>query len=815
MEHKSPVVCCVVDKNPRFRWEFIVWSQCLLRYCKGSNITIKSYWVDEIPQSIAEYALKYGIELVKCSTFRQESPHCNKIIPFIDESNKAYSHIIVTDSDLFIVSDISKYLLKQSVRLAPNNHNNPPIEIYHKLFTHSKITDSVRGGLAIFENNSGIKESYINNNSAGIIIISTDIVDSFTTSWIKWTDWLIHNRKLMSKWAVHVDQVGIAMTCEDIGLDINFLPPQLNAVLELLKKAHHISGFHIAKTHREYYQDWFNSDWTLISSKFSPFLANSIYKLNNAIKDSNAISETIPEIRSFVELRNSNKILFNDGSLIYNLVKRINTKKKNIKLSKIENKKKVIEESGIFDREYYASQFNHLNTYDNDLIDHFINIGSNKGFSPNKHFDFFKYRGKYKEVGYNKIDSFTHYCKYGLEKGYNPQPERFDIFKSYDEIKEEIESIKPVFKAPKISNDVDIRTIAFYLPQFHEIQENNIWWGEKFTEWTHVKTNVKNFDLHYAPRIPSDLGYYDLMEDQSIADRQIELAINSGLEGFAFYYYAFNDRIIMDKPIEKFRNKDLSYCIFWANHPWTRTWYGQERELLLGIDYNREFYLQFIQGIEKYLKDDNYIKINGKPLVMLLHHKSPDGPPNFEECAAMTDIWREYCLKHGIGEIHISFAQLNYALDYTKVIKGCGFDSCFEFCPTAELSGGITNMNTRIPLPNEFKGETYLYDSMIEKRRQLHENVIHKLYPCVTTAWDNSARYGNKAKTFIGATPTKFGDWVNQNKAYLEQNFSKEERILFVNGWNEWSEGSYLEPDLKYGYSYLDTLSKAIETKSL
>jgi len=812
-KERLPVICSVIDKNPRFQWEFLVWSYCLINYIGLDKIHIKVYWIDSIPNDMLEYSNKNNIEVVVCKTYRYESPHCNKIIPFLDKENQIFSHIVVTDSDLFFVEDFTNLLLPNSIRLAPNNHNNPPIEIYHKLLTRSRLTNKIRGGLSIFENKTGSRESYINNNSAGIIAISNNLVNTFSKSWVKWSDWLIENRKLMSHWAVHVDQVGIAMACEEIGIDINFLPPQVNTVLELLKKTNHTIGFHIAKTHREFYMEWFNDDWTFKSNKFSPFLAKSIYKLNQAIREANKIGIVFESTSTFVQLRNSNKIKIGDDQTIYNIKTKSAKRKNQIKKLKLtENKKNIIIESNLFDREYYASHFNHLNEFDENIIDHYINIGSKKGVSPNPNFDFYKYRGFYKEVGLSKLDPFIHYCYKGLESGFNPEPNKFDIYKSHEEILEEEANIVKVNHPPSVSK-TKIRTIAFYLPQFHEIEENNKWWGKGFTEWTHVKTAIPNFKGHYANRIPSDLGYYDLMKDKQIADRQIELALNSGIEGFAFYYYAFNDRIIMNKPIENFRNKKLSYCIFWANHPWTRTWYGQERELLLSIDYNKEFYLNFIKSIEKYLRDDNYIRINGKPLIMLLHHRAPDGPPTLEECAAMISIWRNYCMSNGIGEVHISFAQLNYATDYIKVLSGCDFDSTFEFCPTAELSGGLTSMNTRLPLANNFKGSTFLYDSMIAKRKIFHENVFHKMYPCVTTSWDNTARYGNKAKTFVGATPEKFEAWIEDNINYLQQNFESEEQIMFINGWNEWSEGSYLEPDEKNGYAYLNSLANSIELK--
>ena len=824
MKNKS-CICCVVDESPVFKYEFLIWTMCLHKYIDSNRFDFKVYFINNVPKDLNEFAKAHNVEVVVVEPFSLESPHCNKILPYLDQQNATYDHVIVTDSDLYIVEDFSTFLNEHDIRLAPNNNNNPPISVFHSVFSELGIEGQLRGGVSLFKGKNGSRESYLNNNSGGITILPKKYFPIFGEQWKKWALFLIENRSLLGQWKVHVDQVSMAIFLEKNQIDINFLPPQLNCVLGFLKEIHHVKAFHIAKQHREYFSVFFEEDGTLNSNKFSPYLARSIKSLNTAIREVNELVTQLPSLATYHLTKDTKMMSWSGISQIFDMgeepvieeeikISKSEQDELNAIRSSVKEQKSFIAKSMQFNSEFYLKQYPDVKKYKHGALTHFMKFGVKEGRNPNAYFNTFSYRGHYKEVGKSNLNPFYHYLKLGIKKGYNPNPKKMDIYIPYEQTLQESEVSFFEPKQTEITVKPNIRAICFYLPQFHEIEENNKWWGKGYTEWTHVRSGIPAFRGHHQPRIPMDeIGYYNLLTPGEI-DRQAKMAKKAGIEGFAFYHYAFSDKRILEKPMEILYNSkdiDLPYCIFWANHPWTKTWYGQEREVLKSIDYNKEFYLQFIKDIEKYLKDDRYIKIDGKPLIQILHHKGPDGPPTFEESLTMTDIWREHAMKSGIGEIHISFSQFDYAPDIRRSIFGLGYDSAFEFCPTGEITGGLTNVVSRMPFSNNFTGKIFQYDAMVEKRKSFHKEVQHKLFPCITTSWDNTARYGNKATFFVGANPNKFQDWFDNNIEYLVKNFKEEERIVFINGWNEWSEGSYLEPDKKYGYAYLNTIQRSLQ----
>ena len=352
-----------------------------------------------------------------------------------------------------------------------------------------------------------------------------------------------------------------------------------------------------------------------------------------------------------------------------------------------------------------------------------------------------------------------------------------------------------------------VRLIAFYLPQFHEIPENNLWWGKGFTEWTNVKKAKPLFDDHYQPRIPGDLGYYDL-SDTSVQDKQIKLAKNYGVSGFCFYFYWFNGTRLLEKPILNYLNDsslDFPFCLCWANENWTKRWDGFDNDVLISQKFSAKDDLNFIEYISKYFKDKRYIKIDNKPLLIIYR-------PNLLPSAKKTiKRWRKWCLNNGIGEIYLAYTQSFERINPSKY----GFDAAIEFPPNI-FSPPIVNNHIK-KLKSDFSGVIHDWGIFIEKSESFREDV-YKLFRGVNPGWDNSARRGNSATVFVNSSAEGYKLFLKRAiKETLKNQKNKDDNLLFINAWNEWAEGAYLEPDQGYGYSYLDATRMALEesTKSL
>lgn len=349
------------------------------------------------------------------------------------------------------------------------------------------------------------------------------------------------------------------------------------------------------------------------------------------------------------------------------------------------------------------------------------------------------------------------------------------------------------------SYKTDIKTIAFYLPQFHTFPENDAWWGKGFTEWTNTKKSMPRFKNHYQPRIPhDDFGYYTL-DNSNILRKQINLAKRHGIYGFSFYYYWFSGKRLMEKPIDIFLNDkslDFPFCLCWANENWTRTWDGLNKDILIKQNYSEKDNKNFIVDIEKYLRDDRYIKIDNKPLILVYN---PTEIPDFEE---MVKSWRKYAKKLGIGDLYIISRNNAWSGDYSNIDF---VDGEFDFAPN-----GFGHPSTII------KG---IDDALLINYKKLVDDIEHlyinqfslkPFYYSCTMGWDNSPRRKKGYKIFVNYNLDSYYKWLRIIIDQTRKRNKIENRIIFVNAWNEWGEGTYLEPDKKYGYANINTLSKAI-----
>ena len=344
------------------------------------------------------------------------------------------------------------------------------------------------------------------------------------------------------------------------------------------------------------------------------------------------------------------------------------------------------------------------------------------------------------------------------------------------------------------------KLICFYLPQFHAIPENNNWWGNGFTEWTNVKPTKPQFEGHYQPRIPGELGYYDLT-NPAVQKRQTELAQLYGIEGFCFYFYWFAGTCLLETPTKNYLENselDLPFCLCWANENWSRAWDGLDQEILIAQDHSPEDDLAFIQHVAKYMRDPRYIRINGKPLLLVYR---PNLLPSAKETA---ERWRSWCRENDLGEIYLAYTQSFEKADPKKY----GFDAAIEFPPNNSAPPNITD--SVAPLHDDFNGVVYDWNIFLE-RSQNYKPQSYKLFRSVCPSWDNTARRQDSGTVFLNSSPEKYQQWLTHAISETKRSFKNpEERLVFINAWNEWAEGAYLEPDQKYGYAYLQATRNAL-----
>lgn len=369
-----------------------------------------------------------------------------------------------------------------------------------------------------------------------------------------------------------------------------------------------------------------------------------------------------------------------------------------------------------------------------------------------------------------------------------------------------------------------MKTIAFYLPQFHEIPENNDWWGKGFTEWTNVKKAHPLFANHYQPRIPLDDRYYDLTQKEAI-DWQARIARSYGIDGFCIYHYWFDGHLLLQKPLELLLQHpeiDIEYCICWANEDWTNAWVDSSSKTLISQNYGGvEEWDAHFRYLYPFLSDRRYIRYEDRPFIVIYR---PEIIPCLNQ---MLDRWQELAKISGLAGLCFAYQHPNFGLMKKK--DASRFDFQIDYEPaysmlTMKKSSlrllkkvwRLLNVEAQKKLHRTFnlgfakrgKGPMrYEYD---EFWKGIIKNAPYsnKSIPCGFADWDNTPRRGEAGSYMDGASPKKFERYLTELIANSKQDNTSD--MLFLFAWNEWGEGGYLEPDERFGYGYLEAVRNSL-----
>ncbi|RHB40485.1 glycosyl transferase [Enterocloster aldenensis] len=376
-----------------------------------------------------------------------------------------------------------------------------------------------------------------------------------------------------------------------------------------------------------------------------------------------------------------------------------------------------------------------------------------------------------------------------------------------------------------------MRIIAFYLPQFHSFPENDLWWGKGFTEWTNTQKAIPLFKGHYQPHTPLNEYYYDL-SDSTVMRNQIKIAKKYGIYGFCFYHYWFtHGKMLMEKPVEAFLNDktlNINFCLSWANEHWTRTWDGGSRQIIMEQEYGtEEDWIKHFNYFLPYFLDKRYIYINDMPILIIYR---PEIIPCLDE---MLSCWKKKAIENGLKGIYMMaqgsmFCMQSHRKKKMDLINGYIMYEPGYTYSSVKLTNGwewIRNLweyryFASNYLPNKIKSKLFnvlkiktdkpydicdfsvLWDSILK------HNVPENYYPGAFANWDNTARRGLNGRIITGSTPELFRDYISQQIIRARNEYVKD--YLFFTAWNEWAEGSHLEPDERYGFQYLEAVKMAL-----
>ncbi len=464
-------------------------------------------------------------------------------------------------------------------------------------------------------------------------------------------------------------------------------------------------------------------------------------------------------------------------------------------------------------------------------------------FSPIPEFDAEYYLAANSDVAAAQMNAFEHYLHTGFKEGRSPSP-RFNANAYARRMLRNEKDVNPIvhFRANRDSNDAQpflngeeqtpfsavkkfsqpgpdfakriplaaetprrAKILAYYLTQFHAIAENDEWWGDGFTEWTNIARGQPRFPDHYQPRVPRDLGFYNL-EDVGVMRKQAAMARDAGIFGFIFYYYWFDGKRLLEKPLENFLatpDVEMPFCLMWANENWTRRWDGAEQEILIAQKYGADDDEGICADFARHFKDPRYIRIDGRPLLMVYR------PSLIDNTATAIAHWRKIFRDTFDEDPILVMAQC--FLDFDP--RPFGFDGAIEF-PPHKLTRHMDNRNPDIEFFDaDFKGNVFDYEQVVTASLD-NEPPEFPLIKTIVPSWDNDARRQGAGMALRGSTPGKYEKWLSELVERARHHPFFGEPIVCVNAWNEWAEGAYLEPDLHHGSAYLNATARAVSGAS-
>lgn len=468
---------------------------------------------------------------------------------------------------------------------------------------------------------------------------------------------------------------------------------------------------------------------------------------------------------------------------------------------------RLLKQADAFDADYYCKTYPDIAEAGVDPLEHWINTGVREGRDPSAWFK----TGYYMRVIHANwqagVNPLVHYLLEGKALGLPTQPtERVKAFIEVDDLyahyaRAEAQSDYVGETQPRI-RPTDVRLIAFYLPQFHAFAENDRFWGRGFTEWTNTSKAIPQFKGHYQPRLPGELGFYDVRL-KSVLARQIELAKQYGVHGWCLHHYFFDGKPVMHTVFDTLLanpNLDIPFCLHWANEPWTVRFDGlsTKKGVLLDQKHSAEDDLAFFDSIEPALRDPRYIRIDGRPLLIIYR------PSLFPDISATVARWRECCRKKGIDDLYLAVMQTAFEGNIDP--RDYGFDAAIEFpphnYPVSDVSHRVKFYDPGSPLG------IYDYEHVVD-RALARPQTEYRLFRGLMPSWDNTPRRINSG-VYVNCEPHRYQRWLEALCKQTDDVRHRDEKLIFINAWNEWAEGAYLEPDRKYGYAYLNATAQAL-----
>lgn len=442
---------------------------------------------------------------------------------------------------------------------------------------------------------------------------------------------------------------------------------------------------------------------------------------------------------------------------------------------------------------------------------HYAARGKQELRSCSEAFDTAWYLNANPDVAAADIHPFEHYITQGIREGRKPRPDqdaapagiRNEPAPRPVPTPSPTIEVRPTEPVPAVTVDparlARTKALAFYLPQFHPIPENDAWWGKGFTEWANVTRARPMFTGHAQPVLPGELGFYDLRVPE-IRDRQAELARAAGIHGFCYHHYWFNGRRILERPLDEVLTSgspDFPFCICWANENWTRRWDGHDQEILLRQQHNLASDRRFILDLIPYLEDPRYVRVDGRPVILVYR---ADLMANAADTAA---VWRDECLRAGLGQIHLCAVQFR-----TTDPRPLGFDAAVEFPPHHFPAPEITK---KVPGRDpDFRGVIHDYADGVRRCITSPRPADYRLYRGVMPSWDNTARRMHDGIIHHGATPELYETWLRTAINQPQPNDGLQDNLVFINAWNEWAEGTVLEPRRDLGDAYLRATARVL-----